>query len=90
MRSEVCPRHGCLVHVVRGLHGGRCGTPGKQYIEKSVNLSPTSSHLHPLHGRNSRLVVDEDVNDKFSPETDKIVKIIQLHTNLRFLQSDHM
>ena len=33
------------------------------------NLAPTSSHLHPLQvencDSNSRLVVDEDDNDKF-------------------------
>ena len=35
-------------------------------------LSPSSSHLHPLQvencDSNSRLVVDEDDNDKFRPE----------------------
>ena len=40
------------------------------------NLPPTSNHLHPLQivncDRNSRLVVDEDDNDKFGLERVKI------------------
>ena len=40
-----------------------------QFMAIFVNLSPTSSHLHPLQvkncGSNSRLVVDECDNDKF-------------------------
>ena len=43
-----------------------------EYMEIFFNLSPTSSHLHPLQvencDSNSRLVVDEDDNGKFRPE----------------------
>ena len=43
-----------------------------QYMTIFLNLSPTSSHLHPLQvencDSNSRLVVDEDDNGKFRPE----------------------
>ena len=43
-----------------------------QYMAILFNFPPTSSHLHPLQvvncDSNSRLVVDEDDNDKFRPE----------------------
>ena len=43
-----------------------------QYMTIFFNLSHTSSHLHPLQvencDSNSRLVVDEDDNDKFRLE----------------------
>ena len=43
-----------------------------QYTAIFDNLSPSSSHLHPLQiencDSNSRLVVDEDDNGKFRPE----------------------
>ena len=43
-----------------------------QYMAIFFNFPPTSSHLHPLQvencDSNSRLVVDEDDNDKFRPE----------------------
>ena len=43
-----------------------------QYMAIFVNLSLSSSHLHPLQGENcdsnSRLVVDEDDNGEFGPE----------------------
>ena len=43
-----------------------------QYVAIFVNLSPYSSHLHPLQvdncASNSRLVVDEDDNGKFRLE----------------------
>ena len=43
-----------------------------QYMEIFVNLLPFSSHLYPLQvencDSNSRLVVDEDDNDKFRSE----------------------
>ena len=46
-----------------------------EYIVIFFNLSPTSSHLHPLQvencGSNSRLVVDEDCNGKFRLERGK-------------------
>ena len=52
-----------------------------QYIAIFLNLSPTSSHLHPLQvencDSNSRLVVDEDDNGKFRPESVK-TKLCQL------------
>ena len=50
-----------------------------------LNLSPTSSHLHPLQvgncDSNSRLVVDEDDNGKLRPE-----KVNSQHdsSNLRY------
>ena len=47
------------------------------YMVIFFNLSPTSSHLHPLQvencDSNSRLVVDEDDNGKFRPDRVKIV-----------------
>ena len=43
-----------------------------EYIVIFLNFSPTSNHLHLLQvencDSNSRLVVDEDDNDKFRPE----------------------
>ena len=43
-----------------------------EYMVISFNLSPTSSHLHPLQVKNcdsnSRLVVDKDDNAKFRLE----------------------
>ena len=43
-----------------------------QYIVIFFNFSPTSNHLHPLQvencDSNSRIVVDEDDNGKFTPE----------------------
>ena len=43
-----------------------------EYMVIFFNLSPTSSHLHPLRfencGSNSRLVVDEGDNGKFRTE----------------------
>ena len=43
-----------------------------EYMVIFFNLSPTSSHLHPLQaencGSNSRLVVGEDDNGKFRLE----------------------
>ena len=42
-----------------------------QYMAIFFNFSPTLNHLHPLQvencDSNSRLVVDEDDNDKFRP-----------------------
>ena len=50
-----------------------------------VNLSPSSSPLHPLQvencGSDSRLVVDEDDNGKFRPER---VKLFQYVTQIGF------
>ena len=47
-----------------------------------VNLSPTSSHLHPLQvyncGSNSRLVVDEDDNGKIRLERVKGICILNV------------
>ena len=44
----------------------------RQYMAIFYNFSLTSSHLYPLQvencDSNSRLVVDEDANDKFRPE----------------------
>ena len=43
-----------------------------EYMVIFFNLSPTSTHLHPLQvencGSNSRLVVDEGDNGKFRTE----------------------
>ena len=43
-----------------------------QYVAIFFNFPPTSSYLHPVQVENcdstSRLVVDEDDNDKFRPE----------------------
>ena len=43
-----------------------------QYMAIFLHFSPTSTHLHPLQvencDSNSRLVVDEDDNDKFRLE----------------------
>ena len=43
-----------------------------QYMAIFNNFSPTSNHLHPLQvencDSNSRLVVDEDENNKFRLE----------------------
>ena len=48
-----------------------------QYMAIFFNFPPTSSHLHPLQvdncDSNSRLVVDEDDNDKFRPERVKML-----------------
>ena len=48
-----------------------------EYMVIFLNFSPTSNHLHPLQvencDSNSRLVVDEDDNDKFRPERVKPV-----------------
>ena len=50
-----------------------------QYMAIFFNFPPTSNHLHPLQAENwdsnSRLVVDEDVNDKFRLQT------VKLHNN---------
>ena len=50
-----------------------------QYMAIFFNFSPTSNHLHPLQvdnsDSNSRLVVDEDDNGKFSLERFKRVNI---------------
>ena len=47
-----------------------------QYVAIFFNFLSTSSHLHPLQvencDSNSRLVVDEDDNDKFSFERLKL------------------
>ena len=47
-----------------------------QYMTILANLSPTLSHVYPLQvencDSNSRLVVDEDDNDKFRPERVKL------------------
>ena len=52
-----------------------------------LNLSPTSSHLHPLQvgncDSNSRLVVDEDDNGKFRLESVNRKKISNLTENKR-------
>ena len=49
-----------------------------KYMVIFFNLSPTSSHLHPLKvencGSNSRLVVDEDDNGKFRTERVKALR----------------
>ena len=46
--------------------------PVYQYMVIFFNFSTTSNHLHPLQvencDSNSRLVVDEDDNDKFRVE----------------------
>ena len=48
-----------------------------EYMVIFLNFSPTSNHLHPLQvencDSNSRLVVEEDDNDKFRPERVKTV-----------------
>ena len=53
-----------------------------EYMVIFFNLSPTSSHLHPLQvencGSNSRLVVDEDENGKFRTERVKHVKVVRI------------
>ena len=48
-----------------------------QYMAIFVNFKTTSNHLHLLQvDSNSRLVVGEDDNDKFKPETvEKTAKI---------------
>ena len=47
-----------------------------QYMAFFFNLQTTSNHLHPLQvencDSNSRLVVDEDDNDKFRVERVKV------------------
>ena len=54
-----------------------------EYMVIFFNLSPTSSHLHPLQvencGSNSRLVVDEDDNGKLRPE-----RVNPYHTNVDY------
>ena len=49
-----------------------------QYMAIFFNSPPTSNHLHPLQvencDSNSRLVVDQDDNEKFRLERVKYVK----------------
>ena len=53
-----------------------------QYMAIFCNFSPTSNHLHPLQvencDSNSRLVVDEDDNDKFRLERVKALKYVYI------------
>ena len=53
-----------------------------QFMAIFVNLSPTSSHLHPLQvenwGSNSRLVVDKDDNGKLRLERVKDICILNV------------
>ena len=62
-----------------------------------ANLSPSSSHLHPLQVENrdsdSRLVVDEDDNHKFRPErvqpnieTEKVILAKYIKIRILYLQ----
>ena len=50
-----------------------------KYMLIFFNLSPTSSHLHPLQVKNCdsnlRLVVDEDDNGKFRLERVKMSRV---------------
>ena len=58
-----------------------------QYMAIFFNFPPTSSHLHPLQvencDSNSRLVVDEDDNDKFRPERVNHYSATWSHENCR-------
>ena len=57
-----------------------------------LTFSPTSTHLHPLQvencDSNSRLVVDEDDNDKFRPERVKNASVSDCLKRKQFLLLD--
>ena len=56
-----------------------------QYMKIFFTFPPTSNHLHPLQvencDSNSRLVVEEDDNGKFRPETVKGVDLTGFPVN---------